>query len=180
MIDAIKNLLKGIQFLVVVAPWEQGVRVRLGRRVKLLGAGWYWRLPFLDRVFIQTARRRLSVIRAQTVSTVDGVIVTVGGAVGYEILDLLKLYHTLESPEGTIETEVASIVADYIGSHRSEDCSSVGLEKFVSGKLDLARYGLGSQEYRVTSFAAAKAYRFITGEIPSWNSDRGLSMTPTD
>ena len=75
-------------WLVIVAPWEQAIRVRLGRRVRLLPAGAYLVIPFIDRVYRQTIRRRLSIIPPQTLTTRDGKSVTLGSAVGYSIVDL--------------------------------------------------------------------------------------------
>ena len=57
--EGVRQFLKALQMWVTIAPWEQGLRVRLGRRVKLLGAGVHLRLPVLDVLYIQTVRTRI-------------------------------------------------------------------------------------------------------------------------
>ena len=98
------------------------------------------------------------------------------GAVGYEITDLKRLYNTVESPNDTIECEVASLIVDYIGGQTQSECTVAGLEKYVMNAMDLGKYGLGGQEFYVTSMAVARTYRLITGDMPGWNSDDQMCM----
>jgi len=177
MFESLINSLSGLfTWIVVVAPWEQGLRVRLGKHVTKLEAGVYVRLPFVDRVYRQSTRRRLNTLRPQTLTTKDEKIVTCSGSIGYEVVDLEKLYETIEAPNDTISSEVAGIVAEYIGSRDLKDCSSLELEEYVTERVDLTRYGLGGKEYYVLSFAATRTYRFITGDINDWGTDGQLEM----
>ena len=174
----LQQLARALTWFFLVAPWEQAIRVRLGKHTKVLGAGVYVRIPFIDKVFKQSVRRRINAIRAQTLTTKDGKVITISGAVGYQIGDLGKLYDTLESANMTIENEVAGIIAEYIGERPLSECHSRKLEEFVAAKLDLAKYGLEGQEFYVQSFAASKTFRMITGEIGnSWHPDGMLCMT---
>ena len=45
---------------VIVQPWETGLRVRAGKKVKNLSKGMYFRLPYFDSVYIQESRLRVS------------------------------------------------------------------------------------------------------------------------
>lgn len=165
-----------LAWFVVVAPWEQAIRVRLGKHTTKLHAGIYLRIPFVDRVFKQSIRRRLSIIRAQTLTTADGKVITCAGALGFAIGDLEKLYDTLESPNDTLENEVAAIISRFIGGAPLKDCTSPKLEEYVRENLDLTRYGLIGQEFYTTSFATAKTYRFVTGDMSVWSHDRSMKM----
>jgi len=176
MLAILKYLAQAFTWFVVVAPWEQAIRVRLGKHVRKLDAGFYVRIPFVDRVFKQSTRRRLGLIRPQTLTTADGHIITCAGAVGYAIGDLVKLYDTLESPNDTIENEVAAIISRFIGSRTLKEATSPALEQFVQDTLELTKYGLIGQEFYTTSFATTKTYRFITGEMSAWQRDEQLNM----
>ena len=161
----------------IVAPWEQAIRVRGGKRRALLNRGIYLRIPFYDRVFKQNTRRRLTCLRGQTLTTSDGKIVTVSGAVGFRIDDLLRMYDTLDCPNDTIETEVSGVIAAFVGSTPLARCTQNGLCEYVQNNLDLSKYGLADQEFRLVSFAyVPRAYRLITGDIVSWNRDDLMSM----
>jgi len=100
-------------------------------------------------------------------------------AVGFEIADLHKFYNTLESPNDTIECEVAGLVVDYINLHTHDECTVKNIEKHVMESLDLSRYGLSAQEYSINSLACAKTYRLITGDLPGWSQDGRLTMDET-
>lgn len=171
-----RQLMQVMTWFVVVAPWEQAIRVRLGKNKRLLSPGFYVRIPFVDRVFKQSVRRRIHVITPQTLTTMDRKIVICGGAVGFAIDDLCKLYDTLESPNDTISSEVAGLISKFIGSKTLTQCTAKNIEAFVAEHLDLMQYGLSGQEFFLMSFASMKAYRFITGEIPYWCKDGQLSM----
>ncbi len=176
MIASFQELLHQIArlfiWIIVVAPWEQALRVRLGKHVRLFHAGWYIVIPFVDRVYRQSIRRRLTIMASQTLTTADRKPLVVSAQVGYTIADLRKLYDTLHDAEGTICATVAAQIAGYVSSHPLSECCAESIEQHVRGKLTLAQYGLGDQEFYVTNFAATRTYRFITGEIQCWTQDR--------
>lgn len=153
---------------VTVAPWEQAIRVRAGKHTRLLKAGIYLRIPFLDRVYRQSTRRRLNVVAQQTITTKDGRAVTIAGSVGYSVKDLRKLFETLHDAVDTIECEAAGLIAEYVVTHNLRDCSPSGLAEYVNEKLDLKRYGLGDQQVIISTFAAVRTYRLMMGSPREW------------
>ena len=164
-------------WFVLVAPWEQALRVRLGRRVRLLGPGVYVSVPFFDRVYRQSVRRRLSLIYPQVVTTRDGQAVTLGASIGYKIVDLLKLYDTLHDASSTIECEAAAHIAAYVASSAYDECTPGNVEEFVRGKLGFEKFGLGEVEFYVTNFARVRTYRFITGGMREYMPSDMLQTT---
>lgn len=176
--ELLKYIGQLFSWFVVIAPWEQAIRVRLGKHTKLLSAGWYIKIPFADKIYKQSVRRRLRQIRPQTLTSLDRHVITCSGAVGYYVKDLEKLYDTLESPNDTIENEIAAIISQFVGGRNLKECSSKELELFVKERMDLSRYGLSGDEFYLTSFSTCKTYRFITGEMGSWHHDSGMSMAP--
>ncbi len=174
--DIFSKLTNLFTWFFVVAPWEQAIRIRLGNHSGLLKAGVYVRIPFVDRIFQQSIRYRLNMIRPQTLTTLDGKIVTCASAIGFYISDLYKLYNSVEQPNDTVESEVSGMIADYIGRHKLSECSFLELQKFIIEKLDIHKYGLEGTAFYITSFAATKTYRLITGDIPSWCTDGKMAM----
>jgi hypothetical protein len=178
--EIIHQITRLLVWFVVVAPWEQALRIRFGHRVQLLGAGIYLVIPFVDRLYRQSVRRRLGVVAPQILTTKDGASVSIGSAIGYSIEDLKKLYETLHDADDTIDASVSALVAQFVSGHDKSECTPEAIEQFVSQELDLAQYGLGSQEFYVTNFSVAKTYRLVTGEIRGWMRGSGLNTQMFD
>lgn len=174
MYDFIRQIGRLFNWVFIVAPWEQALRIRLGKRVHKLGPGIYCRIPFVDRVYRQSIRRRITIIRPQTLTTQDGKTLTIASSLAYSIGDLEKLFDTLESPTASIDAEVASLVAGFISSHNLADCLPPSIEEHIAGALDLGQYGLSEQKFRVMSFVVVKTYRFVMGELPTWSHGKQI------
>lgn len=169
-----------LRWWVVVAPWEQAVRVRMGKHVTVLSAGVHLRIPFADRIFRQSIRRRFSSIPTQTVTTRDGQTVTVSGTMGYAIADVGKLYNTLHHAEDTINSEGQGVIARFVARNAFADCLPEAIEAHVANALDLRRYGLEGMEFFVTDFAAVRTYWLIQGQPHDWAHGRALDTTEED
>lgn len=175
--EILKNIAQLFTWFTVIAPWEQAIRVRMGKKTKLLSGGWCVTIPFIDKIYKQSVRRRLRQLRPQTLTTKDGYVVTCAGAIGFSVTDLNKLYDTLECPNDTIESEIGALISNYVGNATLKECSIVALEDFVKSKVNLSKYGLGGDEFYLLSFSVCKTYRLITGELASWNHDGGMTMS---
>jgi len=167
-------LLNSVKFWVIVQPWEQGIRVRKGSKVKLLIAGMYFRIPYLDSVYIQETRLRVASLPIQTVTSKDGSAVTLNGAIGYSIINIEKLYNTLYHPETTISNMAMGEVADYVFKNPIADTDPKKIEATVLNKLNAHDYGLQFDYFKITSFAVVRTYRLIQDQ--AWVSE-GLSMS---
>src|SRR5688572_20343223 len=97
--DIFQFLSRFFQWYFIVMPWEQAVFIRAGKSHKTLGKGIYFKIPFLDVVYIQTTRRRMIEAPMQTVTTKDGHAITIKAGVSYKIVDMFKLYNSLYHPE---------------------------------------------------------------------------------
>ncbi len=167
--ERLSKLLKHFTLWVIMAPWEQGVRVRLGKHVRLLKAGIHWRIPFVDEVYIQSIRLKTVNLSIQTATTRDGKIVTIGTAYSYKVIDSLKLYNTLQRPENTIANIVLGLIANRILKSNFDEIEPSSLGEEVGAEINAEQYGLGSFEVFVTDFACAKALRLLT-EKSSWET----------
>ena len=185
--SAIENILKGIRSLftwwVILAPWEAGLRVRLGKQVMDLTGGIYLRIPAIDRFYVQSIRTRTVDLGIQTITTQDGKTVTIAGVLRYHIADIRKLYETLHHAQDTIADLALAAIADFIVTHKYEDCSPKKLQSAVNGTVDLNQYGLGGGVISITDFAAVKTFRLIKDD-KRWSDGDNLKTNreyrPTD
>lgn len=160
--ELIKNALT---WWIVVVPWEQGVRVRLGKHRKLLGPGVHMRIPLVDKVFIQSTRTRYSSIPSQTLTTLDRKVVTISGLIAYGIVDLETLYNTLDHGEVAVESMAQGVISEAVGNTYLSHLDVAEVHKLLLD-MDLSRYGLSVVDASITDVVCPpKTYRLITGPL---------------
>ncbi len=166
-------ILNAIKIWIIVQPWQEGIRVRNGKKIKRLSKGIYFRIPYFDSIYIQENRLRVASMPMQTLTTKDLKTITINGAIGYQINNILTLYQTLYHPETTLINITMSEVAEYVFTKNLNEITPQEIEKSVLNKLSSKDYGLNFEYYRITTFAVVRTFRFIQDQ--SWVSE-GLSM----
>lgn len=152
---------KIFQWWFLVMPWEQAIHVRRGKNVKLREKGLYFRIPFIDSVYVQTTRMRMIETSMQTLTAKDGNTLTLKSAVGYTITDIMKLYYTLYHPEMTLTSMIMGYIADYIRENTLENISPNNIQNHVIEKIPVSDYGLTGLSIKITTFAIVKTFRLI-------------------
>lgn len=153
----------------VVLPWEQGLRVRLGKHPVILGPGIHLKVPLYHTAYKQTTRMRMLRLSMQTVTTRDKVTLSIVCSMGYTIKDVLMLYKKLHHPEGTLANIIQSRVAEFVAVNYMKDCTPVMVEEFICENVDIAQYGLGNGYFKVTNYAAVKTIRLLQDQ--NWIAD---------
>lgn len=167
--NIIKYLSNLLQWWVIVNPWERGIRIRFGNKVKHLEPGIHWRLPFFDSVYIAGIRDRVISMAVQTVSTKDGVTITLNGTLSYKMSDIVKMYNTLYHPELTLQNIVMSKISDFVTSSSSADCSPSRIGEEVTKTVKSFDYGIEFGDVKIINYAIVKTIRLI--QDGSWMSE---------
>lgn len=167
-------LIDSVKIWVIVQPWESAVRVRMGKSTKILTKGIFFRIPYLDSIFVQENRLRIVQMSLQTLTTKDLNAITIEGAIGYSINDIEKLYNTLYQPETTISNFAKSKVAEYIFSRNHADVKPNEIEESILKDLKELNYGINIEYFKLQNFAIVKTFRLIQDQ--SWNDER-IEMT---
>lgn len=158
IMDAIR---RALQWWIIIAPWEQGIRVRMGKHVTRLEPGVHLRLPLVHAVYRQSVRMRWCDLPTQTIATADGKTVTLSVTLGYQVDDIERLYTTLHHAEATLRNMTLSAVAAAIHGMDAECCTPRAVEEHATDALDFAAYGVGEVRIRATDFAFVRTYRLI-------------------
>ncbi|KKM16925.1 hypothetical protein LCGC14_1680890 [marine sediment metagenome] len=149
---------------VVVAPWEQGIRVRLGKEAFKLDSGIHLRIPFLDRVYVQSVRLRIITSGTRTISTSDGKIISLNLGIRFAVRDIKQLYSTIADPEKTLLNHASSLVAEYVFKTDSKNLSPKDLQDYVDINMVDDNWGLCNVSVHVIDFALTKTYRLIMND----------------
>lgn len=159
-----QGIRRAFQWWIVVQPWEQALRVRMGKHVQRIGPGVHLRIPLVHSVYRQSVRMRVTTLPLQTLTTTDGKTLTLAATVGYVIDDIERLYQTLHHAEGTIINMAQSTIAEYVSTSTLKDVQPAAVESHVSGKLAFDRYGLGEARIRIVDFAVVRTFRLMNSE----------------
>jgi regulator of protease activity HflC (stomatin/prohibitin superfamily) len=176
IVSLIRQFIDLFRFWIIVSPWEQAVRVRLGKHVKVLHSGIHFRLSILDSVFLQSTRQRVCTTDRQTLTTSDAKTVTITASVGYSIENIYTLYNTLHHADDTIRNIVRSRIASTISRTRSDELSCLeALSRNISKDVSLAQFGLSEVVVYVIEIALVKTYRLIGDYAQSYVNGTSLS-----
>lgn len=163
LFNQVSNLFK---WWVIVLPWERGIRVRVGKHTRELTGGIYFRIPYLDSVYVQPVRLRFVNLSPQTLTLKSGETVTVALIVGYKVNNISQLYNSVSEIESAVCGTVMGNVSDFVTGCIDSDCSPRKIVDNVRVKLAGLSWGIEVTEVTVSSYAKAKVYRLI--QDPSW------------
>jgi hypothetical protein len=159
----LQSLSRPMKWWIVVASWEQGLRIRLGRNPTRLDPGIHFRIPFVDRIYVQSTRARVISVENQSLSTKDGKVYTVSLGVRFRINNIITVYETMAQPEGILACDALSLVARYISAKDSKDVDPEELESAINDNMPSYGSGLTDVLVNVTGFCHSRCYRMITG-----------------
>ena len=156
----------------VLQPWEQALRVRAGRYIRKFEGGIHFRVPYLDSIFKQNCRLRISDVPQQTITNASNETLTIAGALQYKVVDVTPLYMRLHMAEETLAYSVQSLVADYIAVHKGDECDPHTVQDAINETIvsSFAEYGLSEIKFLLTDYARVRTYRIIMGDMAKWNN----------
>ena len=172
--DIIDYITKLFTWWIVVMPWEQGLRVTLGKKVMVINEGIWLRVPLIHKCYVQEKRLRVISLPIQTISTKDGHAITVSCSAGYSIIDIFKLYNTLYQPDLTIGNIIATKIATHISGLEMSECHPKVIEDAINDGMKEVDYGLKFEHVRIVNFASVKTFRLIQDQSYMYE---GLSLT---
>lgn len=172
--NAIARFFQLFVFWYVVEPWEQCLRVRFGKYIKRISAGFHLKIPYFDTIHRQSSRYRTALCSPQTLTTADGHTVVCTFALGYALEDIEKLYQTLYDVNDTLEQTVSSFVADEVAKLKREELSAAYINNKLTVMLadEFHKYGLKEITVRLQDFAFIKSFRLIQDQ--RWQNSYGI------
>ncbi len=166
-----------VTWWVVVPPWQRALRLRLGTHQTELSAGIHLKIPYIHQVYVQNTRLLIVDTPNQTVTTADGRVVTLSAVVGYRIVDIKRVFNSIQSPKDAVNSLAMGAISAHITSRGSAECSIPAIEADLVAQLDTKDWGLTFDLIKITDFAFVKTYRFITndGSTNFWSGSVDLT-----
>jgi len=164
---------EAFRWFYILQPWEQAIRVRAGRWIVKHEGGMHFKIPYIDYIFKQNCRLRITDVPNQSVTTLDDHTITFAGALRYKVRDVVPLYTKLHMAEDTINTYIQGILTQKLAWSSYDDCEPEKLMSHVNHEMigQLKEWGLADCKFILTDFAKVKTYRFITGDLNKWREN---------
>ena len=175
-LSQIFGFFKSFQCWVTIAPWEMGLRIRLGKTATVLQPGPHWRIPFLDRIFVQPVRLRTISDGGQTISTSDGKNLSINFSVMYQIQDIKKLHMTTASPEHALLNEIRGIITSVVNKLKSTEITPELLQQSIPSTIGDC-WGLSDVRLVLATFAFVRAIRLMQYEYQQTSTTNNLNST---
>jgi hypothetical protein len=163
VLEAIGKFLSSWKPWVVVAPWERGVRVRLGKTAVQLEPGFHLRIPVLDRVLLVNTRLRVTTSAQVTIAGSSATKVRVRMAnIGFSIVNPLAAIERYNSPQHAI----CALVQAEMSAGLDADRVRAAVESKVAGS------GIVIEFLRYQDDVEIRAYRLLQGTWCTESSDQ--------
>jgi len=113
LFEWLANMFGSWKFWIVIAPWNVGVRIRLGKVAKQMGPGLHFRIPFIDEITLINTRVRIDTTGTVTVAgSKPNTSRVVTANIGYAITDPAKAMLQYSYPgtvlQGFVQAEIVA------------------------------------------------------------------------
>ena len=174
--DFIVSIFEDYFPLIIIQPWQRGVCTCCGHWMRELKPGVYFRFPFLEEIAIIEVTVEPVDIRCATAITSDGKDLAIGGAVVYQVDDVVKMYSRNQDIDSLIEVLVLGIIHEHVNKHTFEECKKTyELKQKIAERLKRMasqKWGLKVLDVYITD-TGTKYTRHITGGEGLVNIDIG-------
>ncbi len=158
----------------VIDAYEEAVVLRLGNFHRQLKSGFHLIIPFgAERVISDEVVSRVINLNSQSLTTLDGITVVVGGAVTMSIFNIKKAMLSVKTVEQAISDACCGVIGKAVRGTRWDDLTS---DKFVDGLTARCheyakKYGITIERVQLTDLARMRALRL---HIDQSIVDKGL------
>jgi len=147
-----------------LSPWEAGMRVTLGKKVKPIGAGWYIVWPLFQEINYMEVQPQTVDLRVQSVWTQDGVDLAISGGIKYRITDAVKAQTDIQDLDEDIQLVAMGVIADYVTARNVDECRKIGdlkSELLKGVRVEAAGWGVKIERIYITDIGRARNIRLL-------------------
>lgn len=165
----LSRLFDSWKFWIVIAPWEIGVRVRLGKLATAMMPGFHFRIPFIDAITLVNTRLRIDGTPPITVGAIGSNRTRyISATVGYRVADPLKAMLKFGLPYSAIISRAQGDIASTLDEQKTLD----SLRSYFNGDS-----GIVIDFVRFVESVEVRTYRLINGS--AWIAT-GHETVPTN
>jgi len=164
IIDFISRMWKDIIIWYVLAEYEGGFILRLGRFKRLLKTGVNWKIPFADDIHITKIVPTTTPLRAQTLTTKDGKQIVVSSIIKYQVTNVQKFLLTIWDSDDVLRDTTMGAIKSVIADTESVNIRGHEIEQQVSDIVqgEVRKYGVKVHRITFVDIGMVRSFRLIT------------------
>lgn len=156
-----------------LVPWvilgddQVGLVRRLGKFHRYLEHGWNWKVPVIEEAFAETSALDSTVLREQSLTTVDNVQVTLRGVITYRVVEPRKYILDCATTISVMNDVGCCVIAELIPELTGDDVlrgTAFMKELLRRTRTKARRWGVEIDSVGIVDRTAAPVYRLIAGQ----------------
>lgn len=168
LVDIILQFAEELAPFVVINQFSAGIILRWGTFHRELKPGFYWKIPFADRVHEDVVITTTEELPSQTLTTKDLLQVVVKSIVKYSIVDIQSFMLNIYDAKDAIADISQGIIKREIAALEWKECNDNGLDNAVTKKVraELKKYGIAVENVTFTNVGLARSIRLFNEKDP--------------
>jgi regulator of protease activity HflC (stomatin/prohibitin superfamily) len=111
--------------IAIIEPTERGARITCGNRYRLVGPGWYFVWPLIQRLIRMDVVTQVADLPPQTVRTKDGTEIVISGSIRYHIADIEKALFAVIDVDKALSTLALGVILEYMQIKSLSECGDI-------------------------------------------------------
>jgi regulator of protease activity HflC (stomatin/prohibitin superfamily) len=110
LLDFLREIWNDLAPIQIVNQYNGGVQLRMGKMLRTLEGGWYWKIPFADTILIEHVVPRTERLTGLAATTSDGKAIGFDAVITYRISDIQKALLDVVDLKDAIADTCAGII----------------------------------------------------------------------
>lgn len=111
--------------ILILVPYEMGMRFTFGYRSRKLKPGWYVYWPLIQRIVFMEVQTQFVDLRTQSAKTSNGKDIIVSGAVQFRINDIEKAIVKIQMVDDSLEILALGVILDFINTKEENELQNI-------------------------------------------------------
>jgi regulator of protease activity HflC (stomatin/prohibitin superfamily) len=161
LLDFLREIWGDLLPIEVISPYNGGVQIRMGKELRTLAGGWYWKVPFADRILIEHIVPRTERLTGLATTTSDDRAIGFDAVITWRISDIRKALMEVVDLKDAIADSCAGIIGTELSNAAWADIVHGNTVEALTAACRKRgwKWGVEIQQVQLTGVAPVKNLR---------------------
>ncbi len=161
LIALIQQFINELVPFFIIDEWDEGIVLRAGRYRRVVKAGFYFKIPFLDSIWKYTVITQSIDIPPQSVTTADGYNVVVKGIIRFSIFDIKAFLMNITQPADVLSDTAGGMIRAIIEDTSWYEIDDIDKKLTAEVGKFVKKWGIKVEKVTLTDLQQAQSIRVI-------------------